>query len=459
MPTLFTRHYLGRVLGLPIYGLDSPSLGSAAGAKLVTSSDSTTLPSPAPSSMASLPADASTVAVLSAYQSALSKFPSLETLFQGSMVVPQVMALLWDEISNDSDFIAVVEDPSGRERLQEVVRREVGLRYGQWKRCSRSERGPQDAQTKMTGGNKMPWSSIEHFPVWIAEQVHCYLNAEPDEREEVRDRVMSKLLREPVLSAALKYDGTNVGKTSSGQVAGRNHMIAGDKYLNTSLAHAKACDTHAFRAKLSEMLDAELGEVVLYGELMCNPGYYGYKDLGLASKWICFGGVVDIPVGDKDEVAQGEHMFKISQKLDQLCLAHSHGYQSIRLLGCPAFYEFAKSSAGCSVAEDLYGGRTIADVVAMASDSIIAGEQEGIVFVVPRVGHLASVRKWKNSAEGGGVSKKHAQRLREVLGQVEAVGANEWEELRICDMLRTLIQVAEADTKPLKNRMRACDVK
>merc|ERR1712151_823913 len=95
-------------------------------------------------------------------------------------------------------------------------------------------------------------------------------------------------------------------------------------------------------------------------------------------------------------------------------LAHSisPSGRHVRLLLCPALQQLLKEVAGCVVAETQFRGLTHAEVVAQAAEGLRAGENEGLVLVFERPDGQASLRKWKNSAEGASVSKKHAHLLR-----------------------------------------------
>merc|ERR1712232_854228 len=101
------------------------------------------------------------------------------------------------------------------------------------------------------------------------------------------------------------------------------------EYLHTSTAMVTDCDVLALRLKLAALLEVEIGQVCVWGELMCNPNFYGYKDRGLDGTWICFGVIAALPI-DLDTSA-------ISQKLAMEGIAHSiSGNGQFRLVLCPA---------------------------------------------------------------------------------------------------------------------------
>ena len=90
-------------------------------------------------------------------------------------------------------------------------------------------------------------------------------------------------------------------------------------------------------------------------------------------------------------------------------------------------------------------------MVAQAAGGLAAGEDEGLVLVFPRGadGAQASLRKWKNSAEGGGAARaKDAQALRRV--DARALADAGQLDARVADMVEAMIRVAEARTAPRK---------
>jgi hypothetical protein len=84
--------------------------------------------------------------------------------------------------------------------------------------------------------------------------------------------------------------------------------------------------------------------------------------------------------------------------------------------------------------------------VAQAAASLSAGVDEGLVLVFERPDGQASMRKWKNSAEGSSVAAKHAELLRGCLRGVPGGML----DARIVEMVETMIRVAEAETRPAK---------
>ncbi|CAE7196840.1 unnamed protein product [Symbiodinium sp. CCMP2456] len=377
-----------------------------------------------------------------ALSSALTKFDSLSTYFGDGMTVQAVAEMLQREIREDRDFL-----PSGRmmpsqeEQLRKFVMQMVGKSYGLWKKGAPPS-GVKAAQEEERGKESgLEWASIDHYPVWVVDQIENYLSAEPGQQEMMRRELERTLLEEPLCSATVKFDGTCFGKLDNGNLSGRRHQVgkACESYLKTSTAACKKCNIELVRAELSRVFDAELtpGSVCVWGELMCNPGYYDYLARGLADKWICFGAVVKIP--------QAQDLMAWSKKLDKHGFAHSIAAegQKVRLFLCPALRQLL-TKAGCDITDDAQQA-THAKLVASMAKSLAAGENEGIVLVFRRGDFgQASIRKWKNSAEGQGVSKKHAE-------QLKSLKARDLQDLgmldpRIADMVETMIQVAQAAT-------------
>lgn len=380
-----------------------------------------------------------------ALSSALTKFDSLSTYFGDGMTVDSVAKMLLREIREDRDFpFSGRMMPSQEEQLRKFVMQMVGKSYGLWKKGA-DPSGVKVARDEGRGTESgLEWASIDHYPVWVVDQIENYLSAEEGQQERMRRELERTLLEEPLFSATVKYDGTCFGKLDNGNLSGRRHQVgkACESYLQTSTAACKECNIELVRAELSRVFDAELapGSVCVWGELMCNPGYYDYLARGLAEKWICFGAVVKLP-----QAQDSGAIMAWSKKLDKHGFAHSIAAegQKVRLFLCPALRQLL-TKAGCDVTDDAQQS-THANLVASMAKSLAAGENEGFVLVFRR-GNFgqASIRKWKNSAEGGGVSKRHAEQLKSLkvrdlqdLGMLDA---------RIADMVETMIQVAEAGT-------------
>merc|ERR1712087_811967 len=102
------------------------------------------------------------------------------------------------------------------------------------------------------------------------------------------------------------------------------------------------------------------------------------------------------------------------------------------------------------VAEDQFQGLTQAEVVTKGCGALCSGENEGIVIVFERANGQASLRKWKNSAEGANARKKEAQLLRDCHSMCRDLANQGKLDVQIVDMVSMLLSVAEAETSPTK---------
>lgn len=383
-------------------------------------------------------------AFLEALESALSKFDDLNTYFSVGMKVPQVSLMFAAEIRQDKDFMLMLAAPEHEEQLLPLIKREVGIAYGVWRKNGRIEAGTQ----KTIRDNPLPWPSIDNYPEWVFGQINDYRQAALADQSEARARLEHTFLEVPLHAVTIKYDGTCFGKLDTGNLVGRRTLL-GDQcaeYQQTSTAAAKNCDVAALRVELSTMLGVELlhGSVCVWGELMCNPGFYGYQERGLVAHWLCFGVIAELPLSST------EQLLEISQILAQRGMAHNLSQNGrLRLLLCPSLRQLLQEVAGCNVVDDMIPCTTHLDVVAKAAAGLAKGSNEGLVLVFCRDGFgQSSLRKWKNSAEGRGISKKHARLLRSL--DTRALVIEGRLDARIADMVETIIAVAEADTAPIK---------
>lgn len=69
------------------------------------------------------------------------------------------------------------------------------------------------------------------------------------------------------------------------------------------------------------------------------------------------------------------------------------------------------------------------------------GMLQGVAVVFRKPDGQSSIRKWKNSAEGGCVCKRHAEELRECLGMVDRMVEDDVLDMRVREMVLTMIQV------------------
>jgi len=384
-----------------------------------------------------------------ALKSALTKFDSLEAYFSSGMAVPAVCSMLAEEMLQDKDYCHTLA--ANMDEFQRELRKAVGIANGAWKRNGGSAERKTTTKFK---DNPLPWTSIDAYPEYVVKQIENYADAAPEEQVEARAKLEFALLERPLCAASIKYDGTCFGKLDTGELVGRRQVLGRDchEYLKTSTAAAKPCDVAALRCALSKMLGEELGTVCVWGELMCNPGFYEYKERGLVAKWLCFGVVAALDGAvDDSSGCSADRLREVSRRLARQELAHSLSAGGrLRLLLCPALRRLLAEEAGCDVVDEQFPGATHAEVVSQAAASLSSGANEGLVMVFARPDGEASLRKWKNSAEGGSVSKKHAHLLQRCQGLCDSLVSEDKLDVRIAEMVQTMRRVAEAETSPPK---------
>jgi len=383
-----------------------------------------------------------------AYASALTKFDSLEVYFANGMIVPSVCEMVAEEMQEDKDFLPALAAAEHKEEMQNLLRKAVGMAHGAWKK-----HGGAEAKTKAPKlkDNPLPWSSIDAYPEWVVNQIENYASAAPGDQADSRTALEYALLEKPLSAASIKYDGTCFGKLDTGELVGRKQILgkACDQYQQTSTDAAEPCNVAALRVALARILSREVGSVCVWGELMCNPGFYGYRERGLSAKWLCFG-VVATLAGLEDNL-ENEKLRHVSQQLTQQGFAHSlTPAGKLRLLLCPALIKLLKDVVGCDVVSQEYRGFTHAAVVQEAAKALSEGDNEGLVLVFTRPDGQASLRKWKNSAEGGTSSRRHAQLLNGCHDLCLCLVAEGRLDARIAKMVATMQGVAGAVTSPLK---------
>jgi len=395
------------------------------------------------------------------YRSALTKFDALSSYFAIGQTVPAVANMIVAEMLADKDFHMANKE----EVLLPLVKAKVGRAHGVWKKLNP---GVTKTKFKQVKDNPLPWPSIDAYPEWVAESVLNYTDCDwdgcmevygPDERARRKRSLEHRLLEQPLNAASIKFDGTCFGKMNTGELVGRKHLLCSgtEEYQHTSVAAASTCDAERLRQNLSEMIGMEVASLCVWGELMCNPGFYDYAKRGLDCSWLCFGVVAKVAPThlDSDDPTEAvgcevDFVAGLSKRIRQLGLAHSVAKEGkFRLMMCPALKTLLED-VGCRVEGDFVGGATHAEMISQAAEHLRAGVDEGLVVCFTRNDGQSSLRKWKNAAEGGSISKKHAALLRKCRERIRALGPEDSLNPGIGELVDTLIGVAEANTKPEK---------
>lgn len=395
-----------------------------------------------------------------AFASAATKFDDFDAFFDRGVGLDALSRLLADEMQSDLQSTPIQE-------LLAFALRRCGPAYGAWKKTSKKL--PEGATARLVE-NDLAWASIDAYPDWVVgfakeflssahhaalllqlawrkdNRVFGFVQAARKRRKLSRWSFEHDLLDEPLVSASLKYDGTCFGRLSCGMLLGRRLVAKSGTYCHTSTSAAEACDVARFREALCRVAGDELGRVALYGELMCNPHFYDYGKKGLHSKWICFGAVV--------EILPDTHIHIIANNLGRSGLANSIGDGKIRLFLCEAFRTLLCASCPmCQLVDEARSCElTHFSLVNQLAPSLVAGEHEGVVVVFRRGRHDVSIRKWKNSAEGGDVSQRHAERLRATLLELVALEKLNLLDQRVVDMVTTMLSVATARTCKIQEK-------
>ena len=306
-----------------------------------------------------------------ALKSALTKFDSLSEYFSNGMTVQAVITMLLEEMQQDQDFAPFLTNDLREKAFVKFVQQNVGKTYGAWKKGGTIS----EAAAERSQQNSLSWPSIENYPEWVCEQVKTYLLASEEEKPLFRAELEHTLLQKPLWSVSTKYDGTCFGKMDTGDFVGRRHVVGKrDTYQNTSTSSAEKCKVEQVKDGLSRMLgiNLESGSVCVWGELMCNPGYYNYLSRGLVDQWLPFGIVFEAP--------DGVEVDRLLDRLQKEGMAYSRGFgRKFRLSMCPSLRRLLTEVGQCQVVEETFTELTHAEVVARGSKELMEGHNEGIL--------------------------------------------------------------------------------
>lgn len=396
-------------------------------------------------------------ALSDAFSSALTKLDCLETYFAAGRGPVDLTEMFVQELQEDGDLRPLLDLADNKvEAMRAFVRTAVGKRFGEWKKIGgNAVKEKKEKEVPVP----LPWTSIDAYPEWVMDKIQIYSRAEPAEQEAARQHLEDTLLgkKARVLAASIKYDGTCFGKMDNGELVGRKFVLGKhcEEYQRTSTEPASRCDVAALSRSVAEICGAEVNQLCLWGELMCNPNFYGYKERGVANKWICFGVVAAFAASETNTPDDAN---AISQRLAERGLAHRLNFKrsgsQVYLMLCPALRQLLVDVAKCEhVAEAPFeDGLSHAEVVSRAAASLRSGQNEGLVLVFEGARGQASLRKWKNSAEGVSARQKEAELLKKWHGLCARHADEGRLDPRIADMVEAMRSVAEAETKPLKGR-------
>ena len=303
-------------------------------------------------------------------KSALTKFDSLSVYFSNGMTVQAVIAMLLEEMRQDEDFAPFLTDDLREKAFVKFVQQNVGKTFGAWKKGGTISEAAERSQQ-----NSLSWPSIENYPEWVCEQIKTYLLASEEEKPLFRAELERTLLETPLWSVSTKYDGTCFGKMDTGDFVGRRHVVGKrDTYQNTSTSSAEKCKVEQVKDELSRMLgiNLESGSVCVWGELMCNPGYYNYLSRGLVDEWLPFGIVFEAP--------DGVEVDPLLDRLQKEGMAYSRGFgRKFRLSMCSSLRRLLTEVGQCQVVEETFTELTHAEVVARGAKELMEGHNEGIL--------------------------------------------------------------------------------
>ena len=154
------------------------------------------------------------------------------------------------------------------------------------------------------------------------------------------------------------------------------------EFINTSLKHVHEADIKTFHKYMMEELgcnhEEDILNIIVIGELMCNPKIHEYEKRGLAGRWLVFGVILEVKEESKLKIIEKfkycGFMVRERYKVDQikLCLNKklAEVFDELRFDFNPKMVKTG----------------TIYEIVKENSERLTKGEIEGLI-----VGNL----KWK----------------------------------------------------------------
>jgi len=256
-----------------------------------------------------------------------------------------------------------------------------------------------------------------------------------------------------------KLDGTNFGIRCDGATYGRRYRIHGNTYQRVDLdgaiptAEQVAAIKHAILSIAYSTDDEEEDSkeektpsspaeeirsisLVLYGELMCNPGKYKYSTRYEGCKYFCFGAVFD-PVATAGAGVAFEDMKDLHQRLIKRGLNAEIAPESGRIrLTMSRQLSSLVTSEGVQCAPLLEKG-SLRDVCYQMREELLRNQMEGVVITGKNC-----LMKWKtpfeDESKGDAMLSKLLSTYSEVVMRYAGVDV---------ELARLLLEVAENPNK------------
>ncbi|CAB9517954.1 expressed unknown protein [Seminavis robusta] len=278
--------------------------------------------------------------------------------------------------------------------------------------------------------NPTQWPKFEHAGIWYADHCEVLLielsvpviflqrwwrqRAKPRKNQKVytiirRGRFFTVAgsaerlrFKDPALlrkfRAFEKLDGTNLGVRCDGAVFGRRTRVFKDSYQKVPLDGVvpTAKEVRAVKQVLLGSETANGTELVLYGELMCNPRKFDYDERSMDSKFYCFGAMVRFP-----DTFSGKDVLAAQRAIKQRGFAPTiNGNSSGRVALNDRLRELLVGQ-GIPCAP-LLGEGPFGELCLSMKATLMKDGMEGVVLT----GDDGSLKKWKTSVEDE--SKTHA---------------------------------------------------
>ncbi|KAG7374812.1 hypothetical protein IV203_013907 [Nitzschia inconspicua] len=203
-----------------------------------------------------------------------------------------------------------------------------------------------------------------------------------------------------------KLDGTNLGVRCDGAVFGRRIRIYGETYQGVDLEGVVPCDEQVRGIKYDMLVDLftydfyETSQLMIYGELICNPNKFDYSRRCMGYKYYCFGAMVTIQMPTEKLCRQMDTVLR-RKGLNFHHVIWNNDHAVYRIMLNPAFQRMLEGQ-GISTSL-LLGKGTLRQVCLDLKAMMMTDGFEGVVLTAPIEG---TYFKWKTSIEdkSGGFS-------------------------------------------------------